>query len=72
MIRYRGADIAGARPHAICVLGRSFQNLRLFGELSVLDNVLLGRHSRMTNGFWVSLLGLPGARGGWRGCAPVN
>ena len=42
--------------------GRSFQNLRLFGELSVLDNVLLGRHSRMTNGFWVSLLGLPGAR----------
>ena len=64
MIRYRGADIAGARPHAICVLGvgRSFQNLRLFGELSVLDNVLLGRHSRMTNGFWVSLLGLPGAR----------
>ena len=64
VIRYRGADIAGARPHAICVLGvgRSFQNLRLFGELSVLDNVLLGRHSRMTNGFWVSLLGLPGAR----------
>lgn len=63
VIRYRGADIAGARPHAICVLGvgRSFQNLRLFGELSVLDNVLLGRHSRMTNGFWVSLLGLPGA-----------
>ena len=43
-------------------MGRSFQNLRLFGELSVLDNVLLGRHSRMTNGFWVSLLGLPGAR----------
>ena len=64
VIRYRGADIAGARPHAICTLGvgRSFQNLRLFGELSVLDNVLLGRHSRMTNGFWVSLLGLPGAR----------
>ena len=28
----------------------------------MLDNVLLGRHSRMTNGFWVSLLGLPGAR----------
>ena len=55
--------------HAICALGvgRSFQNLRLFGELSVLDNVLLGRHSRMTNGFWVSLLGLPGARAGTAG-----
>ena len=64
VVRFRGADIAGERPHAICALGigRSFQNLRLFGELSVLDNVLLGRHSRMKNGFWASLLGLPGAR----------
>ena len=48
-----------ARTRSALGVGRSFQNLRLFGELSVLDNVLLGRHSRMTNGFWVSLLGLP-------------
>ena len=64
VVRFRGTDIAGERAHAICALGigRSFQNLRLFGDLSVLDNVLLGRHSRMKNGFWASLLGLPGAR----------
>lgn len=64
VVRFQGTDIAGERPHVICKLGigRSFQNLRLFGDLSVLDNVLLGRHSRMKNGFWASLLGLPGAR----------
>jgi branched-chain amino acid transport system permease protein len=43
-------------------MGRTFQNLRLFGELSVLDNVMLGRHSRMRNGFISSMLSLPFAR----------
>jgi branched-chain amino acid transport system permease protein len=43
-------------------MGRTFQNLRLFGDLSVLDNVMLGRHTRMRNGFWSSLVALPGAR----------
>jgi len=42
-------------------MGRTFQNLRLFAELSVLDNVMLGRHSRMTNGFFASLFHLPSA-----------
>jgi branched-chain amino acid transport system permease protein len=43
-------------------MGRTFQNLRLFGDLSVLDNVMLGRHTRMRNGFWSSMIALPGAR----------
>jgi len=43
-------------------MGRTFQNLRLFGDLTVLENVMLGRHSRMRNGFWSSLLGLGLAR----------
>ena len=62
-ITFLGRDIGGWPAHAICELGmgRTFQNLRLFGELSVLDNVQLGRHSRMKNGFWSSLLSLPGA-----------
>jgi branched-chain amino acid transport system permease protein len=34
----------------------------LFGDLSVLDNVLLGRHTRMQNGFWSSLFALPSAK----------
>src|SRR5687768_18053333 len=50
--------------HAICRLGmgRTFQNLRLFAELSVLDNVKLGHHTRMRNGFLSSLFSLPSAR----------
>ncbi len=63
-IRFLGREISGAPAHSICALGmgRTFQNLRLFGDLSVLDNVMLGRHSRMRNGFWASLAGMPWAR----------
>jgi len=55
-IALSGNVISGTQVHAICErgIGRTFQNLRLFGELSVLDNVLVGRHSRMRNGFWSS------------------
>ncbi|WP_225869755.1 ATP-binding cassette domain-containing protein [Glaciimonas sp. PCH181] len=63
-IRFLGKPIGGNRVDAICAagMGRTFQNLRLFRDLSVLDNVLTGRHSRMKNGFWSSLLTMPGAR----------
>jgi branched-chain amino acid transport system permease protein len=63
-IRFLNQDIVGRPVHTICCLGmgRTFQNLRLFADLSVLDNVMLGRHSRMENGFFASLLALPGAR----------
>lgn len=62
-IKFVGTDVIGKPAHAICALGmgRTFQNLRLFGDLSVLDNVMLGRHSRMTNKFFSSLLNLPSA-----------
>jgi branched-chain amino acid transport system permease protein len=43
-------------------MGRTFQNLRLFGELSVLNNVMVGRHARMNNGFWESMFALPHAK----------
>jgi branched-chain amino acid transport system permease protein len=63
-IRFLDQDIVGSQVHTICCLGmgRTFQNLRLFADLSVLDNVMLGRHSRMENGFFASLVGLPSAR----------
>ena len=63
-IRFLGQEIVGRPVHTICCLGmgRTFQNLRLFADLSVLDNVMLGRHSRMSNGFFSSLLSLPLAR----------
>ena len=60
-IRFLGQVIEGRGTEGIARLGlaRSFQNLRLFTDLSVRDNVLLGQHSRMRNGFFASLLALP-------------
>jgi branched-chain amino acid transport system permease protein len=56
-----GNEIGRVESHEICRLGvgRTFQNLRLFANLSVLENVLLGQHCRMKNGFWASLLAFP-------------
>ncbi|WP_458094388.1 branched-chain amino acid ABC transporter ATP-binding protein/permease [Roseomonas sp. WA12] len=64
-ILFQGEALGRTAPHVICARGiaRSFQNLRLFRDLSVRDNVLLGQHARMRNGFLSSLLGLPLA---WR------
>jgi len=63
-ITFVGTQVGGQPSHVICQLGmgRTFQNLRLFSELTVLENVLLGRHCRMKNGFWASLFALPSAR----------
>jgi branched-chain amino acid transport system ATP-binding protein/branched-chain amino acid transport system permease protein len=63
-IAYLGKDIGDTASHEICRMGiaRTFQNLRLFAKLPVLENILIGRHSRMTNGFASSLLALPSAR----------
>lgn len=63
-IRFADRELVGLPVHATCVagLGRTFQNLRLFGELSVLDNVKLGRHARMKNGFFASMLAFPSAQ----------
>jgi branched-chain amino acid transport system ATP-binding protein len=48
-ILYRGRDITGTRPHLVARLGiaRTFQNLALFRGMSVLDNILIGRHVHM-------------------------
>jgi branched-chain amino acid transport system ATP-binding protein len=48
-VRIAGEDVTGMRPSAIAARGvaRTFQNLRLFGELTVLDNVRAGMHLRM-------------------------
>ncbi len=53
-----GAPITGQKPHIITAHGvaRTFQNIRLFGELTVLDNVLIGQHSRSRAGLVASVL----------------
>jgi branched-chain amino acid transport system permease protein len=63
-VTFLGRDITQQSVHGICGDGvaRTFQNLRLFKDLSVRENVLLGQHSRMQNGFVSSLLGLPKSR----------
>lgn len=46
-IRLDGQNLIGKKPHEICKLGvaRTFQNIRLYNNLSVLDNVKVGMHS---------------------------
>ena len=48
-IRFDGADITRLPPHALTARGiaRTFQGVRLFKGLTVLENVLVGRHARM-------------------------
>jgi branched-chain amino acid transport system ATP-binding protein len=63
-IRFRGADIAGREPHRIARLGlaRTFQHGELFAQMSVLDNLLTGRHARIRTHPLAELLFLPGVR----------
>jgi branched-chain amino acid transport system ATP-binding protein len=60
-IFYDGRDITGEAPHRLTALGiaRTFQNIRLFGELSVLDNVLAGFHCRGQATWGEAVLRLP-------------
>lgn len=64
-IGFAGERLDRLSIHEVTRLGlaRTFQNLRLFKDMSVLDNVLLGQHVRMGNGFASSLFATPGARG---------
>jgi branched-chain amino acid transport system ATP-binding protein len=63
-LSFEGTDLLGLAPHQIAGQGisRTFQNLGLYSELTVLENVVLGAHHRLTAGMLVSSLGLPGAR----------
>jgi len=53
-IIYENRPLIGLKPHKINELGiaRTFQNIRLFGNLTALDNVLVGAHSRTRAGLW--------------------
>ncbi len=51
-IAFAGRDITGHKPHEIASLGiaRTFQNIRIFANMTALENVLIGMHTRLTAG----------------------
>ncbi|MGH2968017.1 MAG: ABC transporter ATP-binding protein [Solirubrobacteraceae bacterium] len=57
-------NITGDRPDVIMKLGmaRTFQNIRLFGTMSAMENVMVGQNSRMRAGLFGSILRTPGVR----------
>jgi branched-chain amino acid transport system ATP-binding protein len=63
-IVFRGRDIAGLAPRQIARLGiaRTFQHGELFGQMSVLDNIMAGRHARIATNPLAEALFLPGVR----------
>jgi branched-chain amino acid transport system ATP-binding protein len=63
-IHFRDRDITALRPYARVALGlgRTFQNLRLFGQMTVLENVLTGRHVRLGVPWPATVLRLSTAR----------
>ena len=52
-VEFMGESILGSRPHRIAAMGmaRTFQNIALFEHLTVLDNLMLGRHQHISYGF---------------------
>jgi branched-chain amino acid transport system ATP-binding protein len=63
-ITFNGKNVTGRRPDRIMKDGvaRTFQNIRLFGTMTALENVMVGQHSRMRAGLFGSILRLPHVR----------
>jgi branched-chain amino acid transport system ATP-binding protein len=58
---WQGEDITGLKVHRITAKGiaRTFQNIRLFTDMTVLENVMVSLHHRLRSHFWEAMLGLP-------------
>jgi branched-chain amino acid transport system ATP-binding protein len=63
-IIFDGVEVVGKPPHAIVELGvgRTFQNIRLFAQMTALENVLVGMHCRTSGGVFGSILRTPKVR----------
>jgi branched-chain amino acid transport system ATP-binding protein len=63
-ITFLGEDVTGKPPHAITSrgIGRTFQNIRLFQNMSALENVLVGMHTRMHANLFNSILRTPSVK----------
>jgi len=63
-ILFAGEDVTDKPPHAIVKagVGRTFQNIRLFPQMTALENVLVGMHSRLSGGIFGAILRTPRVR----------
>jgi branched-chain amino acid transport system ATP-binding protein len=61
---FDGEDVTGKPPHAVTNrgIGRTFQNIRLFKEMTSVENVLVGMHGHLKGGIVRSVIGTPGLR----------
>src|SRR5438105_872929 len=60
---FLGEDVTGKPPHAITErgVGRTFQNIRLFQNMTAIENVLVGMHARLKGGIMGSITRFPGS-----------
>jgi branched-chain amino acid transport system ATP-binding protein len=63
-IEFNGENVAGKPPHAITErgIGRTFQNIRLFQNMTARENVMVGMHARLKGGIIKSILRTPGVK----------
>jgi branched-chain amino acid transport system ATP-binding protein len=63
-VEFDGEDVTGKPPHAITErgIGRTFQNIRLFQNMTARENVMVGMHSRLKGGIIKSVLRTPGIK----------
>lgn len=63
-VRFQGQPLTGLKPHQVTSRGlaRTFQNIRLFAEMTALETVIVGRHCRTTAGVWSAFLRTPSQR----------
>jgi branched-chain amino acid transport system ATP-binding protein len=63
-VAFRGQRITGLPPHKVTALGiaRTFQNIRLFHNMTAIENVQVAMHSRLRGGVWASIFRTPRLR----------
>ena len=61
IVTTKGGKVRSLKPHQVTALGigRTFQNIRLFGTMSALDNVLVGQHVHLRSRWWDAVLRTP-------------
>jgi branched-chain amino acid transport system ATP-binding protein len=63
-IIFNGENVTGKPPHAVTErgVGRTFQNIRLFQNMTAIENVLVGMHARLRGNVFTAVLKTPGVR----------